>query len=313
VTLSDGSVPAGPVPPSGETPPPPPSLLSLSDVRLASRLLTRSPFYIDEGVFLRIYQNSIASFETTRVAWRLTQPDGRTVVNSLDVTTPFTTPAGVNRVDVHPGEGLLFNVTCFSTSPSIGGPMVPERGQTYIMVQLVNGSGATATVIATLVGNYIAGGQAIGWPGSPVVDSFAGAGYPDQRGGLAPAPGTELSFVFGAGLRSRLQTAYCKLTTSAAAGNRLVRVVHQVSGVSVGVFPAPAVVGPSTLSEYTLVPGGSSQATSSSLGIDQVIGVPDTYVFQHDQLLATSTVGLAAGDQFSGWNFLFESWVEVPN
>jgi len=145
------------------------------------RLLpTPAQFYVTGEDRLRIVSANAMAGVSLQLHWRHAEPSGRTVPNAQTHTPASDRSIAVT--DYPLGVGSLLNVTVFA------GAGAPKVGQTYVMVQLVRGTGAAAIVLGTLLAGYVTSTQALGWPGSPIAGSLEGGGAYRSIAGATPAP-----------------------------------------------------------------------------------------------------------------------------
>src|SRR5213594_302782 len=102
----DGGITPPEEPPA--TAPSPLEIFSAEQVAAIGRIITRSPFYVDDGTFLRITVTCGLATAFVRVGFRTVDPNGRVTVNSVDVqpVTAFLTTVAYTPLS----RGLLFNV-----------------------------------------------------------------------------------------------------------------------------------------------------------------------------------------------------------
>jgi hypothetical protein len=127
----------------------------------------------------------------------------RRVTKEMTVTAdaPTLTPPS-NRtptsIDVPLAGGFVTNLSVFASGAS------PLKGQCFVIVQMIRGTGVAATVLGTLVAGYITANQPIGWPGSPIESSTDAEPCVRTIVGTVPAGGTGWSSgIYAASCHSR--------------------------------------------------------------------------------------------------------------
>ena len=203
------------------------------------------------------------------------------------------------------GDGSVLNCTVFA------GAGAPQIGQTYVMVQLVRGIGAGAIVLGTLLGGYVTQTQALGFPGSPILTSLETQGYTRGVTGTQPAAGVNPLETCPTGAIWRVVGVIGFLATSAAAGNRSLRLML-TNGVMVPVFMGvQSVAGPSAQVQYCFSPGavflsyvlGGITVTTQPLSTDFWLRGGDSFTLE--------TTGIQAGDQWDPTRYLVREWLAV--
>jgi hypothetical protein len=109
----------------------------------------------------------------------------------------------------------VLNLTVFASAGT------PTIGQTFVIVQLVRGKGAAATVLGTLLQAYVTSTQHLAFPGSPVQSSLDGPGAVRMFGGTQPAAGLNFTEIVPFGARWQLLAIRTRLTTSAVVATRV--------------------------------------------------------------------------------------------
>ena len=266
------------------------------------RLLpTPAQFYVTGEDRLRIVSANAMAGVSLQLHWRHAEPSGRTVPNAQTHTPASDRSIAVT--DYPLGVGSLLNVTVFA------GAGAPKVGQTYVMVQLVRGTGASAIVLGTLLAGYVTSTQALGWPGSPIAGSLEGGGAYRSIAGATPAPGVDLAETVPTGARWELQHVFATLATSAVAGNRVPYLRKQIGG-SNAVFtfnpnPVPAVTF-AGLGWAPNIPVAFDAANAA-----WITPLAQPLVLQAGDVLNTFTFGLQAGDQWGNVRYTVREWLEV--
>lgn len=179
---------------------------------------------------------------------------------------------------------------------------VVSRGPTHCVVELVTGTPPNAgLVVAQILGGPVGVGQGLAWPGSPVVGPLEAPGFFATDAGLMPAPGAEVFYNFPTHRVGRLLSVQVVIVTSAAPGTRYVNLIGPAWFV-----PPAAGVAPSSAMRIVWAPGVGPNVPAGSAFT--VAPMPEWTLFDAD-VIRTSTVGLAAGDQFSGFALSYQLWL----
>ena len=117
------------------------------------------------------------------------------------------------RTDDYPlGIGAVLNLVIFANAGS------PVIGQTFVIVQLIRGSGVAAVVLGTLLQGYVTSRQTLAWPGSPIQSSTDAEPYVRNLVGTDPAAGSEIIETVPSGARWELVSFSAFLTKNAVNG-----------------------------------------------------------------------------------------------
>jgi hypothetical protein len=229
--------------------------------------------------------------------------------NSDGTITPLRhghTPA-TNRTTVTSeftlGIGAVLDLTVFATSGA------PLKGQTYVLVQLIRGSGAAAVVVGLLLGGYVTATQGLGFPGSPIISSTDGEPAARTIIGATPGAGAELSEAVPTGARWEVLTIHARMVASGTVANRVPQVVFADGANSL----------------YSTINANQHQAGQTwdyYLGQNLVLGfnlslpavtapIPVTVRLLAGQLWKTVTAQLQAGDQWAAPVYTVREWLEV--
>lgn len=201
------------------------------------------------------------------------------------------------------GVGAVLNLVVYA------GGATPKIGQTFVIVQLIRGTGAAAIVLGTLLQGYVTSTQALAWPGSPLENSVAGEPTVRHIVGTTPAAGVELSETVPTGARWEVLTFRVALATSATVATR--RAFLTIAHAGVGSM------------QYN--PAGT-QAASQNFSYEWAANMPVLYdggngicnqplparlMLQGGDSVHTVTTSLQAGDQFNSIWYSVREWLEV--
>jgi hypothetical protein len=216
--------------------------------------------------------------------------------------TPLTTRTA-RTSDYTLGVGAVLNLTVFASS---GSPLI---GQTYVVVQLVRGTGTAAIVLGTLLAGYVTAKQALAFPGSPIVNSIADGGVFRRITGSTPAAGAEIAEAVPTGARWMLISMVATLVTDATAINRTPNLFFNAGGLDY--FGS---------GQSTPVAGSSSSPFWWSIGmaLETKVGLIGSVagILGENRMLAgftflTRTSNIQPGDQWSAPSYLVQEWLEV--
>lgn len=208
------------------------------------------------------------------------------------------------RSDDYPlGVGAVLNLVVFAGT---GAPLV---GQTFVILQLIRGSGPAAVVLGTLLQGYVTSQQALAWPGSPIQSSIEGGGYIRQVTGTMPAAGANISETVPAGARWELQTLNVVLTTNATVAARspllFIDTPANIIAVSGQIGSVPA------STSFFVQWATNTQNQAALIGGLLQGPIPSPWALTAGQRFRTVTLNLQAGDQFVTPFFVVREWLEV--
>jgi hypothetical protein len=276
--------------------------LSPSQFAAVRRALSRSPFYIDDSTFIRIKVTANQDGYPINIGFRRANLAGGVQVNQITVVSSSDLTTHV--FDTQLGEGLLYNVNVSGA----GGPL-PNRS-VFVQVQLANGSGATATIVASLVSGYITGAQAFGWPGSPIRLSTEGPGQLRTDAIAPPGFGNEFSTTVPDRTRWELLSLSYRLTTGAFLANRLCYVqILAPSGVNMWVCESETQQAAAIPRNYQLGAGVTHQNAFQNDLLNMELPTP--YYLEAGAKLQTFTVNLNVLDAYDQIEIHFREWLNV--
>lgn len=132
----------------------------------AKVVLSPFPFGLSDDDNLRVVTVNAAAGVSLEVHYRLLAKDG-SVKPGLFKQVP-TSNRTATSTDFAMAGGFVTNITVVATAGT------PKIGQTFVIVQIIRGVGATAIVLGTMLQGYVTTTQSLGWPGSAVVSSTEG-------------------------------------------------------------------------------------------------------------------------------------------
>lgn len=260
-----------------------------------------SQFYVTGEDRLRlVVANSLVGV-AVGLHWRTATLEGDTKP-TRNTHTPAT-DRSVTTQDYELGVGSLLNVTVFAAAGA------PRIGQTYVMVQLVRGFGTAAIVLGTLLAGYVTATQALGFPGSPIVNSLEGGGYARFFAGTDPAPGAQVSETVPVGARWDLHGFECELTTDATVAVRRPHLTID-NGTTVYFRSANPGTTPATNTQRFFWAAGSALETviapAAPLG-----GLPIPFPLLAGHRIVTGLDNGQVGDNWTTPIVLVREWLEV--
>jgi len=260
-----------------------------------------SQFFLTGEDRLRVVSANSAAGVNLKVQWRTAIPSGEIIANSVDHTP--NTDRTTKRQDYELGSGSLLNVTIFAGSGT------PLAGQTYVMVQIVRGSGAAAIVLGTILAGYVTAVQALGFPGSPIVSSVEGEPFLRTIIGTTPGAGSAIQEVVPAGARWEVLSWLFQLTTSVAVADRKPFVQYTASGLPFGIYLNFSTIPASSIGIFTF--GPTLESTSDPINGLYQGPWPARLLISGGQTIATSARNIQAADQFTNPNYVVREWLEV--
>lgn len=148
--------------------------------------------------------------------------------------------------DVNVGAGALLTVSVYVSTQN----GVSRHGRNWVRVQVIQGEGAAATVLGTLVQAYVTKQDPVAWPGTPFRSPTEGPGLVEFIEGTAPAAGGAAELTFTPDRRYRIDALSVIFDTAAGGSARRV-FVRQVTANGVdALFPAPFPQPASTTQTY---------------------------------------------------------------
>src|SRR5216684_6744262 len=260
-----------------------------------------SPLYVAQGEALRVIVLPTLGFFGGIGFARLLKPDGTIQPYQINISVPSPVPASV-QFDVPLSEGFLLDVAVgIFTGAEI------KRGQMFVIIGIIRGSGANALWAQTLVQDYVSTQQAIGWPGSATRSTLDGAGFLHIVSSTIPAAGADASMAVPTGIRRRVYSVNALLTTSAAVANRSAELDLSSGGISWWRLGPSAVQAASLTKRYVFAPGAPLAADAAGV---QVQPLPNPLFMSALDVMATATAGLQAGDQWTALQAHVEDWIE---
>ena len=267
-----------------------------------ARGISSPPAFVTTGEdALRVISINALTGVRLKITARRLSDKGEILANAWD-HTPNTnrTPA---TSDFPLSVGAIINLSIVATNAT------PLIGQTFVIAQVVRGTGAAAIVLGTLLAGYITSTQALGWPGSPIVSSLDGQGVVRLILGTTPAAGAEIIETVPSGARWELLRFCAALVTNAVAGNRT-PIFRIITAADTSYRPASVhVQGPSK--GWTWSWSGALNYQQDGVNGNTTQPTPLPLMMFAGEQIKTLTLGMAAGDQWSQVVYVVREWLEV--
>lgn len=202
------------------------------------------------------------------------------------------------------GKGALLNLT---VQASAGTPVI---GETFVMIQLIQGLAGATLVLGTLLQGYVTSTQSLAFPGSPIVSSTEGEPHVRHILATNPPAGQDVDFVVPTGARWEMLQMTGTLSTSAAAGTRTVLAGGSTSGVDTFIIVPDSSQGPSENANYFWGEGVAYPIALVPTFKQQPL--PFNMIALAGDDFGIVTLGLNAADQWSNVLLTVREWLEVP-
>jgi hypothetical protein len=254
-------------------------------------------YVAEEDRLLVVNYNSKASQEV-EIRARVLTPQGH--VQVFRHRQSCRTDRGPTSDQYQLGEGFLIGLVVLPTQ------FDTVRGQTFVQVEIVRGSGNAAIGVHQLTGGYISGLGWLGWPMARQDGPSEGPGVLRSIVGTDPAAGSQILETVPTLARWRLQAIRFGLTTSAAVGNRTVRLTLDDGANTFTRMEAPSLQAPSTTVQYTWFAGAVAQGFVTA---DVLMPLPSPCMLQGGYRIGTGVNGFDAGDDFTPPRYVVEEWI----
>lgn len=253
----------------------------------------------DEDLVLTAW-NSLAGLSLYVVA-RMMLPCGD--VKRTEVTFTPTSDRALNLFRLQLPAGWVIDVSVAGSSTSL------KRGQCFVELALEQPTALADLQVkhTVLAADYVAAGQHLAWPGSPVRSSLDGCGVIRVIAGTDPAAGNDFSETVPTGARWRLINLHVALTTSIAAANRNPLFIMD-NGTTPFFELYPSAVQTASLTvHYQLSNGLALAAASSGLA---TLPLPNAVILGAGFRFYVATTALQAGDDWAAPWYQVEEWIE---
>jgi len=258
-------------------------------------------FYFAGDDQLRVTSwNSLASVAVV-VTGRFVHADDARIEPFSELHTPATNRTAASSTYTR-ARGWLTDLSVLVTGAT------PQRGQTFVRVDVVRGQGANAIPLSTLLQGYVTATQRLAYPGSPIVDSLTGPGTLRSITGTDPAAGLEISETVPTGARWRFASLRAALVTDATVANRNASLNFD-DGTNI--YAAAAVnfnqAASLTFVHHFVAVGQSFAQTSTQV----MVSTPANLVLAAGHRFRTVTSAIVAGDNWGAPQYAVEEWLEA--
>lgn len=258
-----------------------------------------SPTYLTGEEALRVSSFSSAS-PTLTISARVLGPDNKIRPVQFQQAGNNTRAVSVGTIQSL-AEGWLLGITIRYAA---GGAAALN---TYVLVELVRGLGASAIVVQTLAAGFLSPNMPFHWPGGPSLLPLDGPGHLRSITGTTPAATSEISETVPTGARWELLTFSYTFVTSAVVSNRRTTVIIDDGATTFWSSAAQAVQAASLTVKYWRAQGLVAPYADSDGA--QIMPIPFNLKLGAGFRLRTSTAGFGAADQYSAVQYLVREWM----
>lgn len=238
------------------------------------------------------------STSSLQLGLRILRPDGHIIPFNTTVTVGGIRTAQTQNFDLV--EGYLLGLQITDNT-------IEERGDCYVVAQIIRGQGASAFVTQVLIADWVSKFSPLGWPGGRIAHSVEGQGRISVPSIAAPAAGTELVYTVPSNSRQRVRSITFTLTTAAAVANREVTLILDLGGAAIAQVPSAFTQAASLTRTYSFSLG--VQIIQGAQTLLTAIPLPDMALTAGSRA-RTATTNLQAADQYSAALLFVEEWVE---
>ena len=269
-----------------------------------------SPFQFATGgedmLRLRLWASAIRvispGWATFRISIRHVALDGSLQLTNQTLTTDTDTVAKTLLIPLPAGFLQTVSVTW------AGAAVTTVPGLVYGVVDLVRGTQAGAQLVTgQLLGGYLGPGQALSWPGMPIVGPLEGPGYHGSitfQGTL----GAELLVPALQGIVWRVRSLQVQFTAGATVANRRPHLQLFDPTTHVMLIPYPADVVATAQVNVTYAPG--QPAFSGTANFSGTAPMPPGLMMRFGDFVRTLTIGLQADDLYNKITLCFDAYLE---
>jgi hypothetical protein len=218
-----------------------------------------------------------------------------------DAQTP-NTDRTAKTTQISTPDGWLLGLNVFVT----GG--TPVFGQCYVKVELVRGLGTGQLVTQVICAGYVTAKQPMTWPGGPSLSSVDGPGAVRAIVGASPGAGAEFSETVPTGARWELIALHSALVTNATVANRIPVLILD-DGANID-FVSPMVGNEDASKTWVNAWGQGTAGVFSATGLCALGSIPVNTRLVAGSRIRSSTVAIAAGDQWSAPKYIVREWIE---
>lgn len=253
------------------------------------------PFILTGEEYLRLEIVSANTSYPVGIHWRtLTARRGIQVFADSLVSDPVIERAARQKY-LPLGEGLLLNIGVIGIGSAV------QYGHLFARVTLHRGRDAAATMLGTLLSDYITARWGIGWPGSPIRLPSDTERTQIYYTNTAPPAGVEQAITVPSNANWELMSFSCTMVASAAAASRNPRLRFD-DGSAANIIAQTQQAGSVTAGltiNFSWAQGLPLAALVGLAGNEaRVAGLPMGLRLRGGHRVVTLTAGLQAGDQW---------------
>ncbi len=237
------------------------------------------------------------------VTGRMQRPDTQIVPFAFNVATQGAFI--VSTQDLNVGAGTLLTLTVTITNQS----GVSFWGRNWAQVQVIEGTGAAAIILGTLVQSHATTFMPAAWPGTPFRASIEGPGLVQFQALANPGAGLQAHWNPPGGARARFLSIGFLLTTAAGGGTRTPGVTFLIGGGTALTIWSPVGQAAGVAHQYWFASGGPQIDNSATFGHVNV-PLPSYLPLKGFDEVDTAVVSMAGGDTITGCVVAFERWLE---
>ena len=257
-------------------------------------------FYFNGDDAIRVTSwNSLTNVVLT-LAGRFLNPDGR-IEPFIETHTPNTNRTAATSTYGR-GCGWLTDLTIIVTGAT------PQRGQTFVRVDVVRGLASSQVVLGTLLQGYVTATKRAAYPESLMEDSLAGQGALRSITGTDPAANVEIAETVPTGARWRLRALSFQLVTDANVANREVSIQIDDGTNTLLTSPSGFNQAASLTRRYSAAALGA--ATAPATATDRQILLPDMLLGAGFRW-STVTTNRQATDNYGPPQYEVEEYLEA--
>jgi hypothetical protein len=259
-----------------------------------------SPWFlkVDDNLRLTSY-NALASVRL-EVRYRFFDCDGK-IQASQEAQAPNTDRTAKSSIFVTP-EGWLLGGEVFVSGAA------PLIGQTYVVLEIVRGLGASALPLQVIAAGYVSAKQPLPFPNAQMYSTLDGGGAMRSISGTTPGAGAEISETVPTGARWEVLAFYAQLVTNATVVNRQVQLRIDDGANLFFVSPAGQNITATQTGLLSWVQGQGNQVIGNRA--DLVGPLPSYNRLPAGARMRTNTANIQAADQYGAVQYLVREWLE---
>jgi hypothetical protein len=254
--------------------------------------------YVSNEDFLHVVNYNSHPTTQVLIRARLLTPAGQVQFLNFQQAARIDRGPTVNQYWL--GEGFLIGLVVATTSAQV------VRGQTFVQILLVRGTGAAAIAMHQLTAGYVSGDGWLGWPSARMDGPAEGPGFIRSITGTTPAAGAMISEAVPTLARWRLQTFRFDFTTAYVGNPRTVHLqIDDGSNVLADIIASTTQALNLTRS-YSWFPGPAPVGAAATQ-IETPTPLP--LMLSAGWRIRTTVDTLNAADQFAAPRYSVEEWI----